>query len=413
MAIARSAWRCLVDGCEWNRWPLHGVGSGVRKRRLWRGTAGGVPAAGRYLSLVAIGVIGAAASASCDADDSSSATSMSDSSAASVDPTTTLTPASSRGASIPPGEGAPSPRSTAPTPIRVEGRGHTPVSVGEPIDVADLSGRIVFDDFENIFTMRPDGTDVVTLTSQAGAEFDGAWSPDGQYVVYRDSRRGINDDDEIYIARADGTGAHNLTSDPANDWGPDWSSDGEWIVFNSDRDGGAPGGYVVRPDGSDLTRVPIDGWVEYATFSPDDSRLAFMSHVGSNYDIFVADVATGETTRLTDANGSDGWPSWSPDGTTIAFATERDDCMRAPDDQDCWHDDEPGEHHDIWMMDADGRNQRRVTPESGQFVTWSPDGHYLLISGRTLYVVRPDGTGRLELRADGFLALGGIPDWTG
>ena len=318
---------------------------------------------------------------------------------------------------------APSAASSAPTsasappltsaPLRVEGRGQSPVSVGEPIDVADLGGRIVFDDFEDVYTMRPDGTDVVNLTAQAGSEFDGAWSPDGQFVVYRDSRRGVNEDDEIYIVRADGTGARNLTNDPANDWGPDWSSDGEWIVFNSDREGGALGGYVVRPDGSDLRRLPIDGWVEYATFSPDGTRIAFMSHVGSDYDIFVADLASGETTRLTDASGSDGWPAWSPDGTTIAFASERDDCTRVPDDQDCWHDDEPGEHHDIWIMAADGSNQRRVTPESGQFVTWSPDGRYLLISGRALYVVRPDGTGRLELRADGFpLALGGIPDWT-
>jgi Tol biopolymer transport system component len=353
----------------------------VKVRRLWRGTAGGVPAAGRYICLVT-SVIGAAASASCSSDDSSSARSTS--------------------------------TSSAPMPARVERRGHTPVSVGEPIDVVDLSGRIVFDDFEDLFTMRPDGTDIVTLTSRAGSEFDGAWSPDGQFVVYRDSRRGINEDDEVYIVRADGTGVRNLTNDPANDWGPDWSGDGEWIVFNSDRDGGALGGYLVRPDGSDLTRLPIDGWVEYATFSPDGSRIAFMRHVGSNYDIFVADVATGETIQLTDASGSDGWPSWSPDGTTIAFSTERDDCLRAPDDQDCWHDDEPGEHHDIWIMDADGGNQRRVTPESGQFVTWSPDGRYLLISGRTLYVVRPDGTGRVELRADGFpLAPGGIPDWTG
>jgi hypothetical protein len=40
------------------------------------------------------------------------------------------------------------------------------------------------------------------------------------------------------------------------------------------------------------------------------------------------------------------------------------------------------------------------------------DSRYLLISGRALYVVRPDGTGRLELRAEGMsLALGGIPDW--
>ena len=328
---------------------MPGVGGAVTPRRV-----------GHSIGSVAICLIGAAASASCSADHSSSETSVLDRSAP----------------------------STAPSPVRVERRGHTPVSVGEPIDVTELRGRILFDDYEDLYTMRPDGTDLVRLSSRAGAEFDGAWSPDGQFVVYRDSRRGINDDDEIYIVRADGTGVENLTDDPANDWGPDWSSDGQWIVFNSDRGGG--------------------------TFSPDGSRIAFMSHVGSDYDIFVADLATGETSRLTDAGGSDGWPSWSPDGTTIAFATERDDCLRVPDDQDCWHDDEPGEHHDIWLMDANGQNQRRVTPESGQFVTWSPDGRHLLISGRTLFVVRPDGTGRLELRADGLpLALGGIPDWTG
>ncbi len=58
------------------------------------------------------------------------------------------------------------------------------------------------------------------------------------------------------------------------------------------------------------------------------------------------------------------------------------------------------------------RTPRRVTPEPGHFVTWSPDGDYLLISGRELYVVRPDGTGRFEIRTpDMPLALGGIPDW--
>jgi hypothetical protein len=53
-----------------------------------------------------------------------------------------------------------------------------------------------------------------------------------------------------------------------------------------------------------------------------------------------------------------------------------------------------------------------VTPEFGQFATWSPDSRYLLISGAALYVVRPDGTGRLEIRTPALpRALGGIPDW--
>ena len=63
-------------------------------------------------------------------------------------------------------------------------------------------------------------------------------------------------------------------------------------------------------------------------------------------------------------------------------------------------------------MDADGSNQRRVTPGSGQFVAWSPDSRMILDSGHALFVVRPDGTGRLELRAEGIpRPLGGIPDW--
>ena len=162
--------------------------------------------------------------------------------------------------------------------------------------------------------MHPDGTDVESLTARRDPSSMAHGPRTASSSCTATPRRGINEDDEIYIVRADGTGGRNLTTNPANDWGPDWSSDGQWIVFNSDRDGGALGGYVVRPDGSDLRRLPIDGWVEYATFSPDGTRIAFMGHVGSDYDIFVAEIASGETTRLTDASGSDGWPAWSPDG---------------------------------------------------------------------------------------------------
>ncbi len=85
----------------------------------------------------------------------------------------------------------------------------------------------MFDDFEDVRAMDVDGSNVVKIADDpAGSEFDGAWSPDGDWVVYRDSTRGINDDDEIFIARADGTDRRNLTKDPANDWGPDWSPDG-------------------------------------------------------------------------------------------------------------------------------------------------------------------------------------------
>ena len=261
--------------------------------------------------------------------------------------------------------------------------------------------------------MDVDGSNVVQVASDpAGSEFDAAWSPDGEWVVYRDSTRGINVDDEIFIARADGSAQRNLTANPANDWGPDWSPDGTTIVFNSDRDGVAIRGYTINADGSNLRRLPIDGWVEYPSFSPDGSRIVYESAIGSNYEIVVADVATGERLQLTSAPGGDGWPVWSPDGRTIAFTSERDDCAFALPGEDCWTTGEPGDYRSLYLIEPDGSNLRRATTEHGQFVAWSPDGEYLLLSGHSLYVIRPDGTGRLELRAEGIgLSLGGIPDW--
>jgi Tol biopolymer transport system component len=296
---------------------------------------------------------------------------------------------------------------TAPEPREQDGT--RPVVRGEPIDVAGLEGEIVFDDFEDVYVMDADGTNVRPLTTRPGPEFDGAWSPDGRWIVYRDSRRGVNKNDEIYIVRGDGSGARNLSRNPANDWGPDWSPDGGTIVFNSDRGGGRLSGYLVSPDGSALRQIDAGVWIEYPSFSPDGTKIAFMGHEGGDYDIYVADLTDGRATRLTDAPGSDGWPAWSPDGSAIAFSSQRDDCVYAAESAPCWTDPgaEPGEHHDVWLMDADGSGQRRVTPESGQFVAWSPDGDYLLISGYSLYVVRPDGTGREEISPAG----GGIPDW--
>ena len=258
--------------------------------------------------------------------------------------------------------------SPSPAPSRLVHRSRGAVLTGEPIDIADLSGRIVTDDFEDVFAFDVEGSNFTWIARDpAGSEFDGSWSPDGDWVVYRDSTRGINNDDEIFIASADGTERRNLTNDPANDWGPDWS--------------------------------------------PDGTRLSFNAAIGSNFEIFVIDLATGDLTQLTDSPGQDAWPAWSPDGATIAFMSARDDCRFAPPAQECWQGT-PDEYHNIWTIRADGTGLRRVTSEISQFVAWSPDSQYLLISGHALFVVRPDGTGRLEIRtADIPLALGGIPDW--
>ncbi|MEZ0239655.1 MAG: TolB family protein, partial [Chloroflexota bacterium] len=199
-----------------------------------------------------------------------------------------------------------------PRPTRLEHVGYAPVETGTSIDLASLSGRIVFDDFDTVSAMDVDGSNLVTVAGDpAGPEFDGAWSPDGQWVVYRDSTRGINHDDEVYIAAADGSSKRNLSENPADDWGPDWSHDGTTIAFNSTRDGMPMRGYLVNPDGSNLRRIEADAWIEYPSFSPDDSKLAFMGIKGSDYSIYIVDLATAKVTQLTDLPGEEGWPAWS------------------------------------------------------------------------------------------------------
>jgi Tol biopolymer transport system component len=311
------------------------------------------------------------------------------------------------------GTGSPAPRSSAhasPEPSRPPIDSREPVLVGPPIDVASLGGRIVLSSEDDVFTANADGTGLIRVTRKPGPEFDPAWSPDGERIVYRDSRRGINQDDEIYVVRADGTGARNLTRDPGNDWGPDWSPDGRTIVFNSDRDGFPMGGFLINPGGSHPRRIETDAYVEYPAWSPDGTRIAFMGGTSAGeYDIWVVDVDGSNLTRLTDSPGSDGWPAWSPDGTRVAFSSVRDDCSYS-DASDCRSTGDIGPHHDVWVVNADGTGLTRVTSEFGQFVTWSPDGDYLLVSGYDLYVIRPDGTGRASLDIEGI--RGGLfPDW--
>ena len=287
-----------------------------------------------------------------------------------------------------------------------------PVVVGTPIEVSSLTGRIVLSTEDDVYTANADGSGSVKITHAQGAEFDPSWSPNGTQIVYRDSTRGINQNDEIYVVNADGSDPRNLTRDPADDWGPDWSPDGRTIVFNSTRDGMPMGGFLVHPDRSHLRRIPTDVYVEYPSWSPDGNRIAFMGGPSgpSEYDIWTVDVNGRHLTQLTGSPGPDGWPAWSPDGTQIAFTSVRDDCFYS-DALDCRTTGDIGPHHDVWVVNADGTGLHRVTFEFGQFVTWSPDGRYLLVSGYDLYVIRPDGTGRASLEIRGMPGSGLFPDW--
>jgi Tol biopolymer transport system component len=120
----------------------------------------------------------------------------------------------------------------------------------------------------DLYTVRPDGSDVEQLTNDEAAEHESGWSPDGSQIVFAEGETDLSQD--VFVMNADGSDVRRLTGWEGLDLFPVWSPDGRWIAFASDRDA-TPAQqesnrsgdvifsglslYVMRPDGSDVTRL--------------------------------------------------------------------------------------------------------------------------------------------------------------
>jgi Tol biopolymer transport system component len=110
---------------------------------------------------------------------------------------------------------------------------------------------------------------------------------------------------------ADGTSPTNLSNNPAWDTDQAWSPDGTQIAFSSDRDGNAEI-YVVKPDGTSLTRVTNTGGDhEYnASWGPGSSRVAVECTISTNVEVCV--VGSNGVTNVSNHPWVDMDPAWSP-----------------------------------------------------------------------------------------------------
>jgi TolB protein len=158
------------------------------------------------------------------------------------------------------------------------------------------------------------------LSAQRGMNTGASWSPDGSQIALTLSKDG---NPEIYIISAsDGSVIRRVTNDAAIDTSPTWSPDGSQLAFVSDRDGG-PQIFVVPVTGGKATRVSFNG--SYNTTPAWSPRkgvrvLAYTTRDGGRYDIVSLDLETKKMVRITQGEGDNEEPSFSPNGRAIAFA---------------------------------------------------------------------------------------------
>jgi Tol biopolymer transport system component len=211
-----------------------------------------------------------------------------------------------------------------------------PCIAAPPSSPAARNGRIAFHAQGDIYSVAPDGTDLLRLTTDASGNFSPSWSADGSRIAFASYRDGSF---EIYVMDADGANQVRLTS-------------------NTD---------TFTDDGN-------------PTWSPDGTKIAFHRFIGTPaiWDIYTIDVSSRVETRLTDLGDQTTNPAWSPDGTRIAFTSYA------------------GCGHCIYVMNADGSGITQLTNQNDQFPRWSADGTRIYFGrNQGIYVMEPDGKHQL------------------
>jgi TolB protein len=219
---------------------------------------------------------------------------------------------------------------------------------------------------EQLFVAGIDGRDEKQLTHDTFDLEDPAWSPDGGSVAYvrleGESRKNV-----LYVMDLATKTTRRLSPPSQSPIHPAWMPDGRSILYCTNDDLDPP-----RKNASEIYRVEVatgrvatvitGGINTYPVPSPDARWIAFRRIVGEgsneNSEVFVADMDGRNARNISNNEAWEGWPAWSPDGKTIAFAGNRNAAWQ------------------IYLANPDGSNLRLLAATEGRGTApkWAPDG---------------------------------------
>jgi TolB protein len=203
-----------------------------------------------------------------------------------------------------------------------------------------------------IFIMKADGSDAKRIPNTENGRYP-KWSFDGRYITFFAE---LNGNSEIFVINSDGSKPRNLTQHLATDETPSWSANGKTLAFQSDRNDVRKGDrsveewiynfglFTMASDGSavlEITGTQTND--ENPSIAPHGKQIVYQSYISNSLGIAVVNTITKEKRILTDLRYASGSPAWSSDGSKIVFDSNQDG------------------NFEIFVMDANGSNQRQLT----------------------------------------------------
>lgn len=215
----------------------------------------------------------------------------------------------------------------------------------------------------DIYRMALTRHTIVLLTRSPADEFQAAWSPDGEQIVFVSNRSGSS---AIYTMDAVGTSVRRLTEGQIGDYNPSWSPDGRQIAFATDRYPTSRELLLYDLDNGTTRRLTNDSNLDNnPTWSIDHNQIIFSSVRNNNQsNLYNLNLTNGNPTSLMLPPDNYLNPVWSPNGRYVLYQV-----LSAT----------PG----LYIWDTfEKRIIRNLASLSftGQTVDWSPDNRYIIYS---------------------------------